>query len=136
MSTTEFPKTTIKPSTESSSSAHRVVEVRYHADPPPRGETYPPNVCAAMIASYSRDGGAFPPPRVHFANGRAEVHSFTRAEWERLKRDVDRAFDAYEGEWPVDAPSVDAAAPAPELAPPTDPRLERKAPKSKGPNPR
>ena len=40
----------------------------------------------------------FSPPRL-----RLELPDYSRAEWERIKREVDQAFDAFEKTWPADS---------------------------------
>ena len=100
-----FPRTVIAPSATQHSSARRLIEIRHLADKNvARGETYANDMLACSIESRQQDAQPFSPPRVAFGCNGAQRSTFTRAEWERLKREVDQAFDGPSSAppWPLD----------------------------------
>jgi hypothetical protein len=57
----------------------------------------PPTTHLGTVAQHSNRAGVFDdPPRVTLV----DLRDLTRADWETVKRAVDRAFDAFEGKWP------------------------------------
>lgn len=108
----QYPRTSLTPSSSHHSSARRTIEIRHLVDKnAARGETYGTEIIACHVESHQSDGGAFSPPRVYFGCNGAALSSFSRAEWERIKREVDQAFDAFERTWPLVADEADNVGP-------------------------
>lgn len=98
----QYPRTALAPSATHHSSARRTIEVKHLVDKNvARGETYGSEIIACQVESHQSNGGAFSPPRVYFGCNGAALSSFTRGEWDRIKREVDQAFDAFERTWPL-----------------------------------
>ena len=43
----------------------------------------------------------FSPPKLSLLDNQGSYPNFTRSQWEAFKREGDRAFDAFEAEWPL-----------------------------------